>query len=266
MTDLSTSTAVVTGGGSGIGRALAVALAAAGAEVVVSDIDAVAAANVAEAVGGLAIPGDLADPEFPSLLISAASEHLGHIDLFFSNAGIDSGFGTDAADATWQRAIEINLLAHTRLVRALLPAWVAAGRGHLVLTASAAGLLTMVGNAPYSVTKHAAVAYAEWLAIEHGADGITVQALCPQGVNTPMLPASGPVRDLLSHDRALEPEEVAQYALEALGSGEFLVLPHPEVSDYYRARATDTDRWLGGMRHLRRHALGAGPIATATRE
>lgn len=248
---------VVTGAGSGIGRALAVTAAERGARVVVSDLDATAAGQVAEQVGGLAVPGDLGTPDFPARLVEAGRAELGAIDLVLSNAGVDVGKGPDPGDDAWATALDVNLLAHVRLARALLPGWVEAGRGHLVVTASAAGLLTMIGNAPYSVSKHAAVALAEWLAIEHGDQGVTVQALCPQGVNTRMLQEAGSARGLLSQDGALEPDDVARLTLDSLDSGEFLILPHPAVGDYYRARAEDTDRWLAGMRRLRRRTLGS---------
>jgi len=248
--------AVVTGAGAGIGRSLAIALADQGARVVVNDRNPDTARAVAEQIGGIALAGDLSDPEFPARLVREANAELGFIDLFFSNAGIDAGVGSDVDDATWTNVLDVNLLSHVRAVRALLPAWIEAGRGHLVVTASAAGLLTMIGHAPYSVSKHAAVAFAEWLAIEHGDSGITVQALCPQGVNTRMLQASGALRELLSHDMALEPDDVARFVLSALDDKRFLILPHPQVAKYYQARAADTDRWLAGMRYLRRQIFG----------
>lgn len=247
---------VVTGAGAGIGRALALAAAQAGARLVVNDIDPDAARRTAEQVGGVAVAGDLGDAAFPAMLVERAFAELGSVDLYFSNAGIGAGLGRDVGDCVWAEVLGVNLLAHVRTVRALLPHWLETGGGHLVVTASAAGLLTMVGDAPYSVSKHAALAFAEWLAIEHGDDGIVVQALCPQGVNTRMLRESGPVRELLSHDEALEPEDVAQVVLEALGERRFLILPHPRVADYCRARASDPDQWLAQMRHVRNQALG----------
>ncbi|MFI5501050.1 SDR family NAD(P)-dependent oxidoreductase [Nocardia asteroides] len=246
--------AVVTGAGSGIGRALAVALAAEGASVVVNDIDEPTAWAVADEIGGVAVSGDVGDRDFPAHLVAEASAELGFIDLYFSNAGIDAGLGF-GDDAAWIDTFEVNVLSHVRTVRALLPTWLEAGRGHMVITASAAGLLMMVGNAPYSVSKHSAVAFAEWLAVEHGDHGITVQALCPQGVNTRMLQESGPLQEILSHDTALEPEDIARFTLDALEGKEFLILPHPQVAEYYISRATDTDRWLEGMRGLHRRAF-----------
>jgi len=247
---------VVTGAGAGIGRALATALAAQGARVVVNDRNPDTARAVAEQIGAVAIAGDLGAPDFPARLVREARAELGFIDLFFSNAGIDAGLGSDADDATWNNVLDVNLLSHVRAVRALMPDWLNAGRGHLVVTASAAGLLTLIGNAPYAVSKHAAVALAEWLSIEYGTAGITVQALCPQGVNTRMLQESGALRELLSHDTALEPDDVAQFVLRALHDKQFLILPHPQVAKYYQARAADTDRWLAGMRRLRQQISG----------
>lgn len=241
---------VVTGGGNGIGRALAVRAAADGARVVVNDIDADAAVAVAREVGGIALPADLATETGATQLVEAAIEALGGIDVFFGNAGIDSGAGEHVDDRTWEKAIDVNLMAHVRASRALVPHWLERGSGHFVVTASAAGLLTMIGNAPYSVTKHATVAFAEWLSIEHGNRGVRVQVVCPQGVNTRMLRSSGAVQELLSHDDALEPADVADTIVAAMDDGQFLILPHPEVAGYYAARAADTDRWLAGMRRL----------------
>lgn len=247
---------LITGAGSGIGRALAVALNAAGARLVLTDISAESLAGVAEETGAATVPGDLRDPDFPGQLVRSATEELGAIDYCFSNAGVDDGMGPEASEDIWDKSLEVNLRAHIRLARALLPGWLERNQGHLVITASAAGLLTMVGNAPYSVSKHAAVAFAEWLAIEHGPRGITVQALCPQGVNTRMLDEAGPARELLGADGALEPADVAATVIEALADKRFLILPHPEVGKYYRARATDTDRWLVGMQQLRERVFG----------
>lgn len=247
---------VVTGGGNGIGRAIARRASADGARVVVNDIDADAAAAVAQEVGGIALPADLASESGVSRLVEEATEVLGGIDVFFGNAGIDSGSGQLVDDATWGRVLDINVMAHVRASQLLIPHWLERGRGHLVITASAAGLLTMIGNAPYSVTKHAAVAFAEWLAIEYGNRGVTVQVVCPQGVNTRMLRSAGAVQDLLSRDDALEPADVADTIVDAMEDGKFLILPHAEVATYYAARAADTDRWLSGMRRLHERTFG----------
>ena len=245
---------VVTGAGRGIGRALAVRAAAEGARVVVNDLDADNARAVAAEIGGTAVPGDAASTAGVTALVEAATEALGRIDVYFANAGVDGAFGVDslqAPDELWERTLDVNVMAHVRAARALVPGWLADGQGgRFVVTASAAGLLTMIGTAPYSVTKHAAVAFAEWLSVTYGYRGIDVHAICPQGVKTAMLDAAGPLQDLLVRDGALEPEEVAEAAVTAIEEGRFLVLPHPVIADYYVARATDTDRWLRGMGRL----------------
>lgn len=241
---------VVTGAGRGIGEAIAARMAAGGARVVVNDLDAKAAERVAQAIGGYAVAGDAASEQGVDRLIDAATEHLGRIDAYFANAGIESSTGLDSSEQTWARSIDVNLMGHVRAARRLIPAWLDSGGGRLVVTASAAGLLTMPTSAPYAVTKHAAVAFAEWLAMTYGRRGIVVQALCPQGVNTRMVPSSGPIRDLLTRDGALEPSQVAEVVWQALDGDEFLILPHPQVHEYYVHRATDTDRWLRGMQKV----------------
>lgn len=252
---------VVTGAGRGIGRALAVRAAQEGARVVVNDLDASNAAAVAAEIGGMAVPGDVTAPE---ALIASATEALGRVDVFFANAGIDGAGGPDslqAPDEVWERVLDVNVMAHVRAARALVPRWLEDGRGgRFVVTASAAGLLTMIGSAPYSVTKHAAVGFAEWLSVTYGARGIDVHAICPQGVKTQMLEDAGPLQALLSRDSALEPEQVADTAVAAIEEGRFLALPHPEVAGYYATRAADTDRWLAGMRRLQQKVDEAGGL------
>ncbi|HET6625099.1 MAG TPA: SDR family oxidoreductase [Nocardioidaceae bacterium] len=243
---------VVTGAGHGIGAAIATRLAAEGARVVVNDLDAEAAAEVAQRIGGYAAPGDAASETGVASLVEVARDHLGSIDVYFANAGIDVGTGLDTPAEDWSRALEVNVMAHVRAATALVPAWLEGGQGRFVVTASAAGLLTMLGSAPYSVTKHAAVGFAEWLSATYGHRGITVQAICPQGVRTRMLDDAGPLQELLSHDTALEPEQVADTVWEGLQDDRFLILPHPEVAGYYQMRATHTDQWLAGMRKLQR--------------
>jgi NAD(P)-dependent dehydrogenase (short-subunit alcohol dehydrogenase family) len=245
---MSQAGAVVTGGGNGIGRALARRLAAGGARVVVNDLDAGAAKAVAGEIGGLAVPGDVATEDGVHALISAARGHLGEIDVYCSNAGV--GGGPDAADGAWQQAWDVNVMAHVRAARELLPGWLARGRGRFVVTASAAGLLTMLGAAPYSATKHAAVGYAEWLAATYGHRGLDVHCVCPQGVRTAMLAGSGQAGQVVLQDTAIEPEAVADALWAGMSDGRFLILPHPEVAGYYALRATDTDKWLRGMRRL----------------
>jgi NAD(P)-dependent dehydrogenase (short-subunit alcohol dehydrogenase family) len=252
MTILNGAGVVVTGGGGGIGRAIARRLAADRARVVVNDLDPTAATAVAAEIGGFAVPGDIGTEQSIDQLINAAAEFLGEIDIYCSNAGTVAGTGPETPDELWQRAWEVNTLAHVRAARILLPGWLARGNGTFVVTASAAGLLTMLGAAPYSVTKHAAVGFAEWLAATYAHRGLEVHCVCPQGVRTEMLAGSGRAGDILLADAAIEPERVADALVTAMAEGNFLVLPHPEVHDYYVHRATDTDRWLRGMSRLQR--------------
>jgi NAD(P)-dependent dehydrogenase (short-subunit alcohol dehydrogenase family) len=243
---------VVTGGGGGIGRAIARKLAAGGARVVVSDLNADAAEAVAAEIGGLAVPGDAGTEEGVAGLIAAARHYLGEIDVYCSNAGTGAGPAPQSPDEEWQRAWEVNTLSHVRASRQLLPDWLERGSGTFVVTASAAGLLMMLGSAAYSVTKHGAVAYAEWLSATYQHRGLAVHCICPQGVRTQMLADSGPHGAVLLSDAAIEPEQVADALWDALAEGRFLVLPHPEVQDYYATRATQTGKWLRGMNKLQR--------------
>lgn len=238
--------AVVTGGGGGIGAALARRLAAEGARVAVNDVDADRAREVAAEIGGFALPGDA------SGAVSAAREALGGIDLFCANAGVATGGGPEAADGEWAAAWDVNVMAHVRAARELLPEWLERGEGRFVATVSAAGLLSMVGAAPYSVTKHAALAFAEWLSLTYRHRGIAVHAVCPQGVRTDMLRATGAAGDLVLAPGAIEPEQVADAVLAGIAEDRFLILPHPEVAGYSAVRATDPDRWLAGMNRLQR--------------
>lgn len=249
---------VVTGAGHGIGRAIAARLAAQGARVVVNDIDEEAARRVATEIGGgVAVPGDAAGEEGVAQLVSQARDHLGKIDVYFANAGVDLGAGLDASAEDWARSIEVNVMAHVRAAQHLVPTWLETGGGRFVVTASAAGLLTMLGSPVYSVTKHAAIGFAEWLSATYGDRGIVVQAICPQGVRTRMLQEAGPLQEILSRDTALEPEQVADTVFHALHDDRFLILPHPEVAKYYAFRATNTDGWLAGMRKIQRRLDGA---------
>ena len=243
---------VVTGAGRGIGLAIAAKLAEEGARVVVNDLDADAAQEAADLIGATAIAGDAASEAGVEALIGAARAHLGQIDIFFANAGTAIGVGLDSTEEAWATALEVNVMAHVRAARLLVPEWLERGGGRFVVTASAAGLLATVGNAPYSVSKHAAVGFAEWLSITYGNRGITVQAICPQGVTTRMLDEAGPFKELLTRDGALSPEQVAESVWQGLQDGGFLILPHPEVLEYYASRAAHTDRWLGSMRRIQR--------------
>jgi len=240
---------VVTGGGSGIGAALCRRFAAEGARVVVNDINAAAAAAVAASCGppATAISGDAASEAGVAALIDAARHELGAIDLYCANAGIARLGGPEASEADWADSWQVNVMAHVRAARLLLPDWLERGSGHLICTVSAAGLLAMPGTAPYSVTKHAALSFAEWLAFTHAHQGITVQAICPLGVRTPMLPGAGEPGAKLLGDAAIDPEAVAEAVIAGIAGGGFLILPHPEVAGMYAGRAADPDHWRDAM-------------------
>ncbi|HJQ46604.1 MAG TPA: SDR family oxidoreductase [Amycolatopsis sp.] len=248
--NLHDSGVVITGGGGGIGGALAARFAAAGARVVVADLDGAAAERVAREVGGVAMAGDAASEAGVEDLVTRAKAELGEIDLFCANAGIAPTGGVDTPEDEWVRAWDVNVMAHVRAAKLLLPDWLERGRGHFLATVSAAGLLTMLGSAPYSVTKHGALAFAEWLTATYRHRGITVQAMCPQGVRTKMLDGTGDSGQLLMGASAIEPDQVADAVMVGLADGRFLILPHPEVAGYYATRATQTDRWLAGMNKL----------------
>ena len=243
--------AVVTGGAHGIGKALCERFAREGARgVVVADLDAEAASQVATEIDGLAVTTNVAREADIINLVQKTNKAYGAIDLFCSNAGIGTPGGADEPNETWQNIWEVNVMSHIYAARAVVPQMLERGEGYLLNTASAAGLLAQIGSAPYSVTKHAAVAYAEWLSITHGDRGIKVSCLCPQGVNTDLLrrSAGGPGEFLRAG--MLEPEQVAEFVVKGLEEERFLILPHPEVAEYLRRKATDHDRWLRGMRRL----------------
>ena len=243
--------AVVTGGATGIGRALCRRFASEGARgVVVADIDGSGAAEVAREIGGLAVHVDVSrEPDIVDLVERAIAAY-DAIDLFCSNAGIALEGGVEAPDAGWQRIWNVNFMAHVYAARAVLPGMLARGEGYLLQTASAAGLLTQVGSAPYSVTKHAAVSLAEWLSVTYGDRGIRVSCLCPQGVRTNMLAEAELPPGHFMLEGALDPAQVADVVVAGLADERFLILPHPEVGEYLRRKATDYDRWLRGMRRL----------------
>jgi NAD(P)-dependent dehydrogenase (short-subunit alcohol dehydrogenase family) len=248
---------VVTGAGHGIGAALADRFAALGARVVVNDLDVDAANDVAGRIGGFAVPGDAASPSGAEALVAAAKQHLGAIDLFCANAGVGTGGGPDAPEGDWDLAWQVNVMAHVRAARALLPDWLERRQGRFLATVSAAGLLTMLGSAPYSVTKHGALAFAEWMSITYRDRGIITQALCPQGVRTDMLDASGPQGKAILESSAISVQEVADAVVEGLQGDKFLILPHPEVATYYAHRGTDPDRWAAQMAKLQSSVWGA---------
>ncbi|MEV0291999.1 SDR family oxidoreductase [Nocardia sp. NPDC050710] len=264
-------TAVVTGGGGGIGGAIALRLVEAGARVVVADLDG----NAAEAVVGsipensrgaaIAVGVDVSDEGRIRELIERAEAEFGPVDMYFANAGIGGpvGLGDDAA---WAATIDINVSAHVRAARLLVPGWLERGEGYFISTASAAGLLTQIGSSAYSVTKHAAVGFAEWLSVTYGDNGIRVSCLCPMGVETKLLRAGensgdalgeAATRAVTSAGAVLTPDEAADIVMDAIDDERFLILPHPEVLEMYRRKGADYEKWLSGMRRYQTGLLQA---------
>jgi NAD(P)-dependent dehydrogenase (short-subunit alcohol dehydrogenase family) len=250
--ELSDKVVVVTGGASGIGRALARRFADEGARgVVVADLDGAGAQAVAEEVGGLGIATDVADEQQVADLVRRAQEAFGPIDLFCANAGVAIGVDEQAPDAEWDLAFAVNVRAHVYAARQLVPGWLERGEGYFLATASAAGLLTQIGSAPYAVSKHAAVAFAEWLSITYGDRGLRVSCLCPMGVRTPMTEGDDLATSIVATaGEMLDPEDVAGVVVEGLRDERFLILPHPEVMAFLRRKVDDHERWLAGMRRL----------------
>ncbi len=241
---------VVTGGGNGIGRALCRRFAAEGARaVVVADIDGPSARQVSIEIGGLDFCVDVSSEADIQLLVDETLKKYDRIDLFCSNAGIATEGDQCVLNREWQRIWEINVMAHVFAARAVLPSMLARKEGYLLQTVSAAGLLTSIGSAPYAVTKHAALGLAEWLSITYGDCGIKVSALCPQGVKTKMLESAAGGESFLL-EGALTAEQVADAVVKGLEAEQFLILPHPEVLEYFRRKTADYDRWLRGMRRL----------------
>lgn len=257
--NLSDKVVVVTGGASGIGRALARRFANEGAGgVVVADLDGAGAQEVADEIGGLGVACDVAVEAQVADLVARAASAFGPVDLFCANAGVAVGTDEAAPDAEWDLAIAVNVKAHVYAARALLPAWLERREGYFLATASAAGLLTQIGSAPYAVSKHAAVAFAEWLSVTYGDRGVRVSCLCPMGVKTAMTAGDGLATDIVATaGTMLEPEEVAAAVVEGLRAERFLILPHPEVQTFFARKADDYDRWLAGMRRLQAR-VGAG--------
>jgi NAD(P)-dependent dehydrogenase (short-subunit alcohol dehydrogenase family) len=260
---------IVTGAQRGIGRALALRAAAEGAAgIAVADLDTEGAQRTAGEIvdaGGRAIGvgADVSREADVEALISAAEQAFGPVDVFFANAGV--AVGTDPLetdDATWDLAFGVNIRAHVLAARRLLPGWLERGEGYFVTTASAAGLVTQIGSAPYAVTKHAAVAFAEWLAVTYGERGVRVSCLCPMGVNTAMLHPPGMEDNVASATvttagAVLEPEDVADTVVATLREERFLILPHPEVLTFFQRKASDYDRWIAGMQRLQRTVSGS---------
>ena len=257
--DLRDRHVVVTGAARGIGAALARRFHADGARVVAADVLDVDD-TVNELPGSVGVIADVSTEAGNVALIEAAEAAFGPVDLFFANAGIGGGTTLDTPEAEWERAFAINVHAHRWAAKHLVPGWVARGEGYFCSTASAAGVLAQIGSAPYTMTKRAAVAFAEWLSITYGDAGIRVSCLCPQGVNTDMLRSGdglgGGTDVVRAAGLVLEPDDVAQIVADAIAAERFLILPHPEVQDYMIRKATDPDRWLGGMRKLQARIIG----------
>ncbi|MET0580113.1 MAG: SDR family oxidoreductase [Ilumatobacteraceae bacterium] len=257
--DLTDRHIVVTGAARGIGAALARRFHAGGARVVVADIADVSWV-AAELPGAIGVGADVSTEDGNIALITAAEAANGPIDLFFANAGIGGGTTlADTSEEAWAKTYDINVNAHRWAAKHLLDGWLARGEGYFCSTASAAGLLAQIGSAPYTVTKRAAVAFAEWLSISYGDQGLRVSCLCPQGVNTDMIRGDGELGvgvQVVRTARILEPEEVADVAADAIADERFLILPHPEVAEFMRRKADDPQRWLAGMRALQARILG----------
>lgn len=247
--DIAGKVAIVTGGASGIGAGIARRFAAEGARaVVVADVNLARAQGVADEFGGTAVRCDVSREEDIQALVRTTRERHGQVDIYISNAGIlGSMGGFELEDPLWQKMWEIHGMAHVWAARAVVPEMVARGEGYFLVTASAAGLLTIVESAPYAVTKHAALAFAEWLRVAYGRRGLRVSCLCPQSVRTDMVPGDG---GSAAHDGILMPEQVAAEVVAVMRDEKFLVLPHPEVIQYFRNKGTDYDRWIGGMQKM----------------
>lgn len=263
--DIDGKVAIVTGAGAGIGAALGRALVGGGARVVLADLSPTVQ-DVAEELGdsAVAVTGDVADPGVIDELIGVADDRFGDVHLYFANAGVIGASGLEVTEQQWDHSFEVNTRAHIRAAQRLVPRWVQAGSGYFVSTASAAGLLTQIGSATYTVTKHAAVAYAEWLSITFGDQGVGVSCLCPMGVETAILYAGRDSGDrlgmaatnaVLSAGDVLTPDTVAQEVLEAVAAQRFLILPHAQVLEMMRQKTSDHERWLRGMRRYQASLL-----------
>jgi NAD(P)-dependent dehydrogenase (short-subunit alcohol dehydrogenase family) len=243
---------VITGGGSGIGAAMARRFAAEKPRgLIVADLDLASAQSVASGIGAIALHVDVADPGSNDRLIDETEDRFGPVDLFCANAGIGFAGDEQTAPDRWELMWHVNLMSHVHAARRLIPGWLARGEGYFLSTASAAGLLTNLKAAQYSVTKHAAVSFAEWLAITYGDQGVKVSCLCPMGVKTPLLDSADEFHTLLD-PLALEPGVVADAVVDGLAEERFLILPHSEVGTFFQNKANDYDRWIGGMRKLQR--------------
>lgn len=261
--DLGGKVAIVTGAGGGIGAALAKALVSAGSRVVVADLkaegvhDVTAQLNAQAPGSAVAVAGDVSQADHIATLISTAEESFGPVDIYFANAGVGGGVQLDASEEEWELALQVNVMAHVRAAKQLIPGWIERGSGYFVSTASAAGLLTQIGSATYSVSKHGAVAFAEWLSVTYGDQGIAVSCLCPMGVNTAMLTGGVEItteaqrraaQAVTDAGNVLEADDVADIVLAAMAAETFLILPHEEVLTFLQRKTSDYDRWLAGMR------------------
>ena len=264
--ELTDKIAVVTGAGSGIGRSLARRFVDRGARhVVCTDLDGDNAAETASMIGDKAtsVALDVADEQAIEQLVRDTEANIGGIDIFVSNAGYGQRGGLDLSTEDWKRMMDVHVWSHLAAARAVIPGMVSRGGGYLLNTASAAGLLTQMDSGPYAVSKHGAVAFAEWVSINYGEQGIGVSVLCPQAVRTNILgPAaqkSGRTNSgQASQDGILEPDDVADACIQAMAEERFLVLPHEEVATYFQRKANDYDRWLNGMRRFRSKLQGSG--------
>ena len=252
--ELKDKVVIITGGSGGIGKAMAKAFLNEGAAgIMLADLDAAAVAQAAADIGCNGMACDVTDEAQVAALVAATEDQYGQVDVFCSNAGAGgNGLLTDAANEVWQQQWELHVMSHLYAARAVLPGMIERGEGYLLNTASAAGLLAALGSGPYTVTKAAAVKFAEFLSITHGDDGIKVSVLCPQGVNTAMAPRS--LGDGQT-DGIIEASALAQTVVETMREERFHVLPHPEVEEYVRRKGDNVDRWLLGMQRLRKRTL-----------
>jgi len=248
---------VITGAASGIGKALAIRFKAEGAKQIVAvDINIDGAQATADLIGGVAMSADVSNEDDIVRVIEDTEAQIGPIDLFCSNAGVGMAESLDSSNREWQMSWDINVMSHLYAARHLVPRMVARGSGYFLNTSSAAGLLNQIGGAAYGVTKHAAVGFAEWLAIHHQHQGIKVSLLCPQAVRTPMTENDNDATAAAASNGMIEPEELAESVVEGLRNESFVILPHPVVLDYMRNKTANYDRWIGGMNKLMRKITG----------
>ncbi|NHN56800.1 SDR family oxidoreductase [Calidifontibacter sp. DB0510] len=262
---LKDSTAIVTGAAGGIGAALARRFLTEGARVVITDLDASRLHTQAERLRGrygqrvAELAGNAADTQVIEALVELAETRFGPVELYAANAGVGAGRGLESSEDDWHLSLEVNLMAHVRAAKVLVPQWVERGRGYFLSTASAAGLLTQIGSPTYAASKHAAVAFSEWLSVTYGDRGVRVSCLCPMGVDTDLLRSGGhdsvQMRAVTTAGRVLTTDEVAEVVMAGIDAERFLILPHAEVLDMWRQKTTDYDRWLRGMRRYQQTLL-----------